>query len=179
MTRSARCSAALALVALGTAGARVGATDATPSAPQASAPALATASPMAAPPIQAPPTPYASPTPVYHFVYRPTPLPTGYASPAPAVPQIAEIDVNEASLTAPGPIHVRVLTNGVVDTVTVKTLGQAYPIPHAAFGEFLLDAEIPSIPFWMFLHGKTFDISFVAATQEGRQTGVVLPFFLR
>jgi len=131
--------------------------------------------PTAAPAIVLPP-PMPAPTPVYHFVYR-TVTGTGAASPSPASPQIAEIDVNEVGLSAPGPLHVRVLASPVVTTVVAQTLGRSIPIPRYAVGEFRLDGDIPSLPF--FLRGRTFDIDFIAASANGATSSIDLPFQLR
>jgi len=162
------------LVAIGTAAASpspeptatAGAPVATPSAPL-----FATA-----PPAVLLPSPVSAPTPVYHFVYRVV-TGAGAASPSPALPQIAEIDVNEVALTAPGPLHVRVLASPVVATVVAQTLGRSIPIPRYAVGEFRLDAEIPGLPF--FLRARSFDIDFIAASADGATSSIELPFQLR
>ena len=136
----------------------------------------ASSQPSVAPAIVLPSPPTPAPTPVYHFVYR-TVTGTGAASPSPTLPQIAEIDVNEVGLSAPGPLHVRVLASPVVTTVVAQTLGRSIPIPRYAVGEFRLDGDIPSLPF--FLRGRTFDIDFIAASANGATTSIDLPFQLR
>jgi len=130
--------------------------------------------PENAPP-SAPPTP--TPTPVYKFVYRATPAPESTPFPGPNAPAINEIDLNDAQLVPPSPLHVRVLTSEAVVSVAAETMGRSINIPQHETGEFLFDGYIPDVP--SFLRNRTFDVQFVASVNDGRSATVTLPLTLR
>jgi hypothetical protein len=149
-------------------------------------PGTVTPSPAATPagtpvatPIPAPvqtPSPGATVSP-YHFVYTPpTPVPLNATDP-PAAPLILEIDLTDKVLHAPGPLNIRVLTSPLVATVTMHALGRDLQLPKTGDGLFSVDNQLPSVPFW--LHGKTYDVDFIAAVPDGRNMKVTIPVTLR
>lgn len=134
-------------------------------------------------PVLTPPPPYATPTPLvtpppspYHFVFAPTPAP-GAATPAPDAPAILEVDLTDQAISAPGPFNIRVLTSPPVSAVTIRALGRTIELPKTATGQFSVDSQLPSLPFW--LKGKTFAVDFVASVPDGRTAKVTIPVTLR
>lgn len=127
------------------------------------------------------PSPWAapdvSPSPAYHFVYRPTPSPVTTPFPLPNAPEIDEIDLNEAALVPPAPLHVRVLTNTSVVSVSAETFGRSIAIPQHDRGIFTFDGYIPNVPD--FLRNRTYAVSFTAAAGDGRTASVTLPLTLK
>ena len=122
------------------------------------------------------PTPAVSPTPAYRFVVVPTPAPDA-TPPFPGAPVIREIDITDSVLFAPGDLHVRVLTNPLVVSVTAGTLGRDIAIPQQTPGVFLFDGYIPSVPD--FLRNRSFDVDFKATVADGRSATVTVPLTLR
>lgn len=126
------------------------------------------ASPSAAP--SASPSPSATPVP-YRFVYAPSPAPT----PSPGAPAIFEVDVNDQTLAAPGPLDVRVLTTPEVATVTMtlSIFGRnvQIQIPKSATpGTFQLDDKLPNVP--SFIKGRNYNVTVVATVPDGRNATV-------
>jgi hypothetical protein len=149
-------------------------------APSSTPGAVPTLLPSANTPSTPPPTavPLPTATPVYKFVYRPTIVPTPAADPN--TPQIAEIDLSDTTVVTPGDVHVRVLTSYAVINVFAQTLGRTVAIPRAAPGLFLLDTQVPGIPFFMsYLKNRTYPIVFSAGVPDGRTASVTLPLTLR
>jgi hypothetical protein len=150
--------------------------------PAPAAPAAAAASPAPGPsgpqsPAagQAPlagPSPSPTPNP-YHYVVVPPQQPV---TPAGA-PQIVEVALNERTLEAPGPLLVRITTSPNVGSVTARAFGRQLGIPQLAPGVFGGTDQLPVLP--AFLLGRSYDIEFVAATQDGRSTSFTLPVGLR
>ncbi len=149
-----------------------------PSAPPASAAPNTSPPPAPAPTSSTSPVPGGSPSPVspapsgavvsptpvaYKFISTPSPGPSA----DPAAPKIIEIDFNDSTLHAPGPVAVRVLTSANVATVTGKLLGHDIPIPQSSPGVFIFTFDLPGVPF--FIYGKH-PIDFVAATADGKST---------
>lgn len=123
------------------------------------------------------PTPGASSTPApYRFVYTPAPAP-GASDPPADAPTILEIDLTDQTLLTPGPLNIRVLTNPPVTTVTLHALGRDIALPKTGAGQFSVDSELPSLPFW--LKGKTYAVDFVAGVPDGRSAKVTIPVTLR
>jgi hypothetical protein len=134
-----------------------------------------TPAPDAAPtPQAAAPAPSPTPTPAYKFVWLPTPSPN---APADHAPQIREIDLGDQTLVTPGELRVRVKTSRDVTSVTARTLGREIGIPRQDAGVFVLSGMVPAVP--AFLSGRTFDVDFVAATDDGRTATVTLPLGLQ
>jgi hypothetical protein len=106
-------------------------------------------------------------------VYTPSPSPTTLPSDAPA---ILEIDLNDRTLHGPGPVNVRVLTNPPVTTVTLRAFGREISVPKTGDGQFSLDGQLPSIPFFM---RRTYDVDFIASVPDGRTAKVTLPITIR
>ncbi len=123
------------------------------------------------------PEPSASPSPAYHFVYRPTPSPVTTPFPLPNAPEIDEIDLSDAAVVPPAPLHVRVLTNPTVVSVSAETFGRAIAIPQHDRGVFTFDGYIPSVPD--FLRNRTYNVEFIAASLDGRTASVTLPLTLK
>jgi hypothetical protein len=144
-------------------------------------PASAPPSPSPSPAAWVSPAAWASPdvapTPAYHFVYRPTPSPVTTPFPLPNAPEIDEIDLNEAALVPPAPLHVRVLTNPTVVSVNAETFGRSIAIPQHDRGIFTFDGYIPNVPD--FLRNRTYAVSFIAASSDGRTASVTLPLTLK
>lgn len=141
-----------------------------------------TETPSPTPPL-ATPSPAPTPTPVpgatvspYNFVYTPAPVPGATNAPSDA-PLILEIDLTDKVLRAPGPLNIRVLTSVSVATVTMRALGRDLPLPKTGDGLFSADNQLPAVPFW--LHGKTYQVDFIAAVPDGRNVKVTLPVTLR
>ncbi len=149
-----------------------------PTAPPTGVPeGQASASPPVAAPSPVPaltPAPPATPSP-YRFVFTPAPVP-GASDPASA-PTILEIDLTDKILRAPGPLNIRVVTSSPVSTVTMHVLGRDLALPKTGDGLFSVDNQIPSLPFW--LHGKTYEVDFIAAVPDGRSVKVTIPLTLR
>jgi len=122
-------------------------------------------------------SPEVSPSPAYHFVYRPTPSPVTTPFPLPNAPEIDEIDLNDAALVPPAPLHVRVLTNPSVVSVSAETFGRSIAIPQHDRGVFTFDGYIPNVPD--FLRNRTYPVSFIAAAGDGRTASVTLPLTLK
>ncbi len=102
-------------------------------------------------------------------------------SPAPAArpdaPRIREIDLTDSVLYAPGDVHVRVLTNDTVVSVTAGAMGRDIEIPELSAGVFAYDGFIPNVPD--FVRNRTFDVNFVASTVDGRASTVTLSLTLK
>jgi hypothetical protein len=140
--------------------------------PAASPPVAAPSPPPTFPPPAPPP---ATPSP-YRFVYTPAPVPGATDAPSDA-PSIIEIDLTDRILRAPGPLNIRVVTNSPVSIVTMHVLGRDLPLPKTGDGLFSVDNQLPSLPFW--LHGKTYQVDFIAAVPDGRSVKVTIPVTLR
>jgi hypothetical protein len=110
----------------------------------------------------------------YGFVYT---APPDSQNADPKAPRILEIDLNDRTLTAPGPVRVRVLTNAFVNSVLLSTMGHELAVPQSAPGVFGAEDQLPNIPF--FLRDRTFDVQFIATTPDGRNTTVTIPIYLR
>jgi hypothetical protein len=126
-------------------------------------------------PIAASPAPSA--TAEFGFVFMPTPSPQTTPFPAPHQPQILEIDLSEQTLTTPGRLRVRVLTNDEVSTVVARTMGYELPIPKVRPGSFAAAYDVPAAPG--FLSRRTFDVDFVAAVPDGRISTITLQLGLK
>ncbi len=164
-------------------------------APVANAQPVPTASPSDVPASPSPQatgyaTPMVSPTPPpgsaaspgaalpgYNYVYRPASAPSATPPAGPNPPQIAEIDVSDATIVTPGAIRVRVLTSTAVTSVIANTFGRTIAIPQQQPGIFALATSIPDVPF--FLKNRTYNIEFVAAVPDGRAARVTVPLTLR
>jgi hypothetical protein len=118
----------------------------------------------------------ATATPIYNFVYRPTRAPDA-PYPLPGTPQILEIDVNDQTIAAPGPLHVRVLTSDSVVSVVGEAYGYEVEIPRRGAGVFAFDGVIPEIPD--AVKGKKFYVDCVATDKDGRTATITLPFMLK
>ena len=150
------------------------AASATPEAQQEETPIPpAAASPGADQPAQ----PQPSPTPAYHYIWRPTPAPQATAYPGPDAPEIREIDLGDQTLVTPGELRVRVITSRDVVSVTARTLGREIGIPRQDVGLFALSGMVPQVPG--FLAARTYDVDFVAAVRDGRTAVVTLPLALK
>lgn len=150
------------------------AASATPEAQQEETPIPpAAASPGADQPAQ----PQPSPTPAYHYIWRPTPAPQATAYPGPDAPEIREIDLGDQTLVTPGELRVRVITSRDVVSVTARTLGREIGIPRQDVGLFALSGMVPQVPG--FLADRTYDVDFVAAVRDGRTAVVTLPLALK
>jgi len=151
--------------------------------------AVASASPSAAPtPSPAPsPTPgllatfapsvSATATPVYNFIYRPSPAPGSTPFPTLGVPEIFEIDVTDQTIAVPGPLHVRILTSDSVVSVVAQSFGYEVEIPRTGRGTFALDGILPVVPD--VAKGRRFDVDVVATSKDGRTVTITLPFMLK
>jgi hypothetical protein len=126
-------------------------------------------------PIAASPAPSA--TPEFGFVFTPTPSPQTTPFPAPHQPQILEIDLSEQTVTTPGRLRVRVLTNDEVSSVVARTMGYELPIPKVRPGSFAATYDVPAAPG--FLSRRTFDVDFVAAVPDGRISTITLQLGLK
>lgn len=153
---------------------------ASPPSPAPPSPALSAAPALSPAPAFSPEqwaSPEVSPSPAYHFVYRPTPSPVTTPFPLPNMPEIDEIDLNDAALVPPSPLHVRVLTNPSVVSVSAETFGRSIAIPQHDRGVFTFDGYIPNVPD--FLRNRTYPVSFIAAASDGRTASVTLPLTLK
>ncbi len=162
---------AFAAVALACAG--IAAADPVPgSSPSATPTSQATALPSAS-------SPGPSATPAYRFVYRPAPQAVGASTPFPGPnpPQIAEIDLSDATLVTPGTIRVRVLTSDAVASVVAETFGNTFAIPKKESGLFTFEGYVGEVP--AFVKNRTYDVTFTASASDGRTTAVTLPLTLR
>lgn len=138
--------------------------------------AAATSTPSPAPS----PSPSAAPTTAaYRFVYKPTPPPTTQSTPFPGPnpPQIAEIDLSDATLVTPGTIRVRVLTSDAVASVVAETFGNTFAIPKKEPGLFTFEGYVGDVP--AYVKNRTYDVTFTASTSDGRNAAVTLPLTLR
>jgi hypothetical protein len=122
------------------------------------------------------PSVVATATPVYNFVYRPSPAPDAPA-PLPGAPLILEVDVNDQTIAAPGPLHVRILTSDSIVSVAGEAYGYEVEIPRHGNGLFIFDGMIPEIPD--AVKGKQFFVDVVGSTKDGRTTTITLPFMLK
>ena len=114
------------------------------------------------------------PTPLYRYIFIPSPAPEGAQQNA---PQIREIDITNSVLYAPGELHVRVLTSNAVVSVTAGTLGHDITIPSHAAGVFAFDGYIPNVPD--YARNRSFDVDFTASTADGRAATVTLSLTLK
>ena len=121
--------------------------------------------------------PAATATPLYHFVFVPTPSPVTTPFAGPGAPEIHEIDLNSQMLVTPGEVHVRVLTNREVVTVFARALGREIGIPKQEAGVFVLDGSVGGAP--SYFSGHTFDVDFVATVSDGRTATITLPLGLK
>jgi hypothetical protein len=123
-------------------------------------------------------TPSAVPTPIptspYRFVY--TPSPTATAPPIDA-PAILEIDMTDQIIHAPGTFVIRVVTTGVVTTVTlhVPDFGRSFEMPKIGDGQFGVSLQLPNVP--AFVTGRH-NVEFIAATPNGNAARVTIPLTL-
>ena len=130
---------------------------------------------QATPPVTPAPSPSASPA--FHFVYKPTPTDETTPFPGPNPPQIAEIDLSDATLVTPGIVRVRVLTSDAVTTVVAETFGNTIAIPKKELGLFTFEGYVGEVP--AFVKNRTYDVTFTASTIDGRNTTVTLPLTLK
>jgi hypothetical protein len=124
-----------------------------------------------------PPSPANTPAPVYKYIFRPEAAGGATPFPNPGAPEIIEIDVTDQALSAPGPLHARVLTNESVVSVVAEAYGYELEIPRKGPGLFAIDAIIPIVPD--VAKGKRFDVDVVATSKDGRTATVTLPFMLK
>jgi hypothetical protein len=122
-------------------------------------------------------TPAASPSPLYRFVYVPTPSPVTTPFPGPRAPKILEIDLNDQTLVTPGDLRVRVLTSSDVSNVVARTWGYELAIPRVQPGTFAAQYTVPQAP--AYLSGRSFDVDFVASVPDGRTSIVTLQLSLK
>ena len=118
-----------------------------------------------------------TPTPIYNFVYRPSSAPGATPFPAPGAPEIVEIDVTDQAIAAPGPLHVRILTNDATISIVAQAYGYELEIPRRGVGLFAFDGIIPVVPD--VAKGKRFDVDVVATSKDGRTATITLPFMLK
>ena len=123
------------------------------------------------------PAPSPSPSPAFHFIYKPTPTAETTPFPGPNPPQIAEIDLSDATLVTPGIIRVRVLTSDAVAAVVAETFGNTFSIPKKETGLFTFEGYVGEVP--AFVKNRTYDVTFTASTRDGRNTAVTLPLTLK
>jgi hypothetical protein len=126
-------------------------------------------------PVSPGPSPSASPE--FRFVYKPTPTAESTPFPGPNPPQIAEIDLSDATLVTPGTVRVRVLTSDAVTTVVAETFGNTIAIPKKESGLFTFEGYVGEIP--AFAKNRTYSVTFTASTIDGRNTTVTLPLTLK
>lgn len=129
------------------------------------------------PPTLPVPSPSPSATPEFHFIYKSTPSVDSTPFPGPNPPQIAEIDLSDATLVTPGTVRVRVLTSDVVTTVVAETFGNTIPIPKKASGLFTFEGYVGEVP--AFVKNRTYSVTFTASTGDGRNATVTLPLTLK
>jgi len=111
---------------------------------------------------------------MYRYVFVPHP---SNEIAQPDAPRIREIDITDSVLSAPGELHVRVLTSAAVVNVTAGTMGRDISIPARGSGIFAFDGFIPNVPD--FVRNRTFDVDFVASTADGRAATVTLLLTLK
>jgi hypothetical protein len=107
-------------------------------------------------------------------VYR-AQIPHGL-EPSGAPPQINEIDMNDDVLVTPCEIHVQVLTNSTVTTVSAQTLGRSITLGERAAGVFAFDGYLPQAPFFL---RRTYSVAVVASDSGGRAQNVTIPVAVR
>ncbi len=123
------------------------------------------------------PGPNPSASPEYRFVYKPTPTAESTPFPGPNPPQIAEIDLSDATLVTPGIVRVRVLTSDAVATVVAETFGNTIAIPKKELGLFTFEGYVGEVP--AFVKNRTYGVTFTATTSDGRNATVTLPLTLK
>jgi hypothetical protein len=158
------------------AGAPPAGTSPQPAPPPAPATAAPAPTPAATP---VPPGPAAAatavPTPApFKVVYR-AQTPQGL-EPSGAPPQINEIDMNDDVLITPCEIHVQVLTNSTVTTVSAQALGRSITLGERAAGVFAFDGYLPQAPFFL---RRTYSVAVVASDSGGRAQNVTIPVAVR
>ncbi|GAC1441824.1 MAG: hypothetical protein NVS3B17_15710 [Vulcanimicrobiaceae bacterium] len=118
-------------------------------------------------------------TNAFLFTYRPTPSPATQTTPFPGpnAPQIAEIDLSDATLVTPGTIRVRVLTSDGVANVVAETFGNTFAIPKKEAGIFTFEGYVGTVP--AYVKNRTYDVTFTASNADGRIATVTLPLTLR
>jgi hypothetical protein len=116
-------------------------------------------------------------SPLYNFVWKPTPSTNSTPFPEPGAPEILEIDVTDQTIAAPGPLHVRVLTGDTVVSVVAESFGYEFSIPKISRGLFRFDGSIPAVP--NTVKGKRFDVNVTATSENGRTLQFSLPFMLK
>ena len=116
-------------------------------------------------------------TPVYNFVWKPTPSTNSTPFPELGAPEIFEIDVTDQTITAPGPLHVRVLTSDTTVSVVAESMGYEFSLPKTGRGVFRFDGILPSVPG--YIKGKRFDVNVTATSENGRVLQFSLPFMLK
>lgn len=129
-----------------------------------------TAAPSAAAGATPTPSPTKTPNYTFRFVPKASPVPSG-------APEILEVDLNSNVLKAKGDIDMRVLTSPNVVTVVSRSGGHAGGLAKVGDGEFVAAGKLPALPF--FVGGVSFNLQFVASTQDGRSTSVTIPVKLR
>jgi len=143
-----------------------------PAPPPSASPAPAGPVPSATPL----PRPTSSPSP------QPTANPFGYVVAPPDTtganePRIVEIALNDKTLHQGGQLLVRITTTTDVTSVVARTLGREIGIPEASPGIFAGVQQLPTgIPF--FLLNRSYQVSFVASTADGRSATYTLPIRL-
>jgi hypothetical protein len=106
----------------------------------------------------------------FQYVLVPPPQPAG-------APAILEVAVNDRILHPGGPYIVRVLTTPDVTTITVEAMGGSYGLPADGPGRFFTSGSVPSgVPF--FLINRSYTLTVVAQTADGRSTSFVVPMRL-
>jgi hypothetical protein len=115
--------------------------------------------------------------PVYNFVYKPTPSPVTTPFPELGSPEILEIDVTDQTIAAPGPLHVRVVTNDDTISVVAESFGYEFTLPKTGRGLFTIDTTIPPVPD--NVKGKQFNVNVTATSKNGRVSSLTLPFMLK
>lgn len=174
---------AYAAVAPVLAGVFIVAQAASPSSIRPSPSPQTTSTPRAAASLVAPPTPVPPPvtaptaTPAFGFVYKQRPSVETTPFPGPNPPQIAEIDLSDATLVTPGTIRVRVLTSDPVVAVVAETFGNTIAIPEQKPGLFAFEGYVGVVP--AYVKNRTYDVTFTASTRDGRTATVTLPLTLR
>jgi hypothetical protein len=83
-------------------------------------------------------------------------------------PVITQVEVNDHTIHAGGPLMLQVTTSPNVVGVEARCFGRFLAIPQVSPGIFALSYTLPTqIPFYLF---RTFDIVIAAATPDGQQT---------
>ncbi|HZO93427.1 MAG TPA: hypothetical protein VFB22_06620 [Candidatus Baltobacteraceae bacterium] len=147
-----------------------------PSAPAGSPPPSAAPSgapqtpggPATPTPAATAPPPLASPSPnPFRYVVAP-------ADPPASGPRIVQIALNDQTLHQGGPLMVRVTTSPDVTSVVARALGREIGIPESSPGIFAGMQQLPTgLPF--FLLNRTYQVSFVATTADGRSASYTVP----